>query len=223
MQPENVGKLTQIEQEEDERQKSVPGKASTRRPPDHRVCLSSFRGLQQCRESEAENAVALTRYLGGACFLPRSGVYVEPAGGGCIHRGERRPLSHTEPVIPHHQAHLRSGLSTAEILARLMTACSHSRCLCFVCVYTAPPTAARQVRVPMETKAKDVKCVIKPNSIDVAVATLPEAEREVLKGTLFQTVTADECSWTVASVDGGRVLQIMLTKQQDMRWLGVLR
>lgn len=69
------------------------------------------------------------------------------------------------------------------------------------------PAPFAQVRVPPETKAKDVKCDVKANSIEVSVATLPADQREVLKGTLFQTVSTDDCSWTIANVDGGRVLQ----------------
>ena len=45
---------------------------------------------------------------------------------------------------------------------------------------------AIEVKVPPETKAKDVKCAIKAQSIDLVIATLPEEQREVLQGTLFQ-------------------------------------
>jgi hypothetical protein len=38
-----------------------------------------------------------------------------------------------------------------------------------------------------------------------------------------QRVQPEECSWTLASVGGERVLQVTLTKQKTMRWLGVLR
>jgi hypothetical protein len=80
-----------------------------------------------------------------------------------------------------------------------------------------------EVKVPPETKSKDVKCAIKTDSVALSVATLPEAQRDVLTGELFQRVRADECSWTLASVGGARVLQLTLTKQQNLRWLGVLR
>ena len=61
--------------------------------------------------------------------------------------------------------------------------------------------------VPPETKAKDVKCVIKAQAIELSVATLPEGKRDVLKGSLFQMVAADESNWTIANVDGGRFVQ----------------
>ena len=80
-----------------------------------------------------------------------------------------------------------------------------------------------EVRVPAETKGAHVKFAVKPQSIELAVATLPEGQRTVLAGTLFQQVVPDECNWTIANVDGGRVLQVTLTKKQPMRWLGVLR
>jgi hypothetical protein len=43
-----------------------------------------------------------------------------------------------------------------------------------------------EVKVPAETKAKDVACSIKLDSIALTVGTLPEGQREVLKGDLFQ-------------------------------------
>ena len=80
-----------------------------------------------------------------------------------------------------------------------------------------------EVAVPAATKAKDVTCSIKLDSIALRVATLPEGQAEVLSGELFQRVRPEECSWTIATVGGQRVLQVTLTKQQNLRWLGVLR
>ncbi len=115
-----------------------------------------------------------------------------------------------------------------------------------------------EVKVPAETKSKDVSCVIKLDSISLSVGTLPEGQRDVMSGELFQVrnaafacsacvrvrtglrgadvcrlrvcgfpcvqrVQPEECSWTLASVGGERVLQVTLTKQKTMRWLGVLR
>ena len=80
-----------------------------------------------------------------------------------------------------------------------------------------------EVKVPAETKAKDVRCAFKPDSVALSVATLPEAQRDVLSGELFQRVKADECSWSLANAGAERVLQVTLAKQQPLRWLGVLR
>jgi len=80
-----------------------------------------------------------------------------------------------------------------------------------------------EVKVPAETKSKDVRCAFKPDRVSLVVATLPEAQREVLSGELFQRVKADECSWSLATQGGERVLQLTLTKQQPLRWLGILR
>jgi hypothetical protein len=80
-----------------------------------------------------------------------------------------------------------------------------------------------EVKVPAETKSKDVRCVFKPDAIALSVATLPEAQREVLQGELFQRVRADECSWSISTVAGERVLQVTLAKQKPLRWLGMLR
>ncbi len=43
-----------------------------------------------------------------------------------------------------------------------------------------------EAKVPAETKAKDVRCTVKPDSISLSVATLPEGQRDVLSGELFQ-------------------------------------
>jgi hypothetical protein len=51
-----------------------------------------------------------------------------------------------------------------------------------------------ELPVPPETKAKDVSYSIKPDTIALAVATLPEAQREVLKGELFQARCAHACA-----------------------------
>jgi hypothetical protein len=80
-----------------------------------------------------------------------------------------------------------------------------------------------EVKVPAETKSKDVRCAFKPDSVALSVATLPEAQREVLQGELFQRVKTDDCSWSIATVAGERVLQVTLAKQQPLRWLGMLR
>ena len=80
-----------------------------------------------------------------------------------------------------------------------------------------------EVKVPTETKAGHVKCVIKPDSILLTVATLGEGKQEVLQGDLFQKVRPDECSWTLAQTGQERVLQVTLSKVQPLRWLGVLR
>ena len=80
-----------------------------------------------------------------------------------------------------------------------------------------------EVKVPAATKSKDVACTVKPDTVSLTVATLPEGQRDVLCGELFQRVKADESSWTIASMGGERVLQLTLAKQKSMRWLGVLR
>jgi hypothetical protein len=80
-----------------------------------------------------------------------------------------------------------------------------------------------EVQVPTETKASHVKCVIKPDSIMLTVATLGEDKAEVVRGDLFQRVRPDECSWTLAQAGQERVLQVNLSKVQPLRWLGVLR
>ena len=61
------------------------------------------------------------------------------------------------------------------------------------------------------------------DTVALSVATLPEGQRDVLQGELFQKVRADECSWSIANVGPDRVLQLTLAKQQPLRWLGVLR
>jgi hypothetical protein len=38
-----------------------------------------------------------------------------------------------------------------------------------------------------------------------------------------QRVQPEDCSWTLATVGGARVLQLTLSKQKPLRWLGVLR
>jgi hypothetical protein len=43
-----------------------------------------------------------------------------------------------------------------------------------------------EVKVPAATKSKDVSCAIKLDSIALSVATLPEGQREVMSGELFQ-------------------------------------
>lgn len=80
-----------------------------------------------------------------------------------------------------------------------------------------------EVRLPADTKAKDVSCYVKPEHLSLSVATLPEGAREVVCGELFQRVQADECSWTIVTVSGERVLQLTLSKQKPLRWLGLLR
>ena len=80
-----------------------------------------------------------------------------------------------------------------------------------------------EVKVPAETKGAHVTCTIKPESIVLRVATLPDGKKDVLQGDLFQRVRPDECSWTLAQAGPDRVLQVTLSKVQPMRWLGVLR
>lgn len=80
-----------------------------------------------------------------------------------------------------------------------------------------------EVAVPPETKARDVALTVKAETISLVVATLPEAQRAVLQGALFQKVLPAECSWSLATHGGGRVLQLTLTKALKLRWLGVLR
>jgi len=80
-----------------------------------------------------------------------------------------------------------------------------------------------EVRVPLETKARDVAAKITPDAVSLSVATLPEGERCVIDGLLFQRVKADESCWNLSTVGGERVVQLTLSKQQPTRWLGVLR
>ena len=80
-----------------------------------------------------------------------------------------------------------------------------------------------ELRVPAATRAADVACTVRPASLRLAVATLPEAEREVLSGQPFGRVRPDESSWTLAGAGEERVLQLTLGKVDKTRWLGVLR
>lgn len=126
---------------------------------------------------------------------PRAAVHVEPAGGGGVDRG-----------APREQPRARQAQHTLHGAARRLGPAEPPARAVLPLLSPLRPSPAK-VRVPSETKAKDVKCAIKANSIEVVVSTLLEAQREVLKGTLFQTVATDESSWTIANVDGGRVLQ----------------
>lgn len=85
-----------------------------------------------------------------------------------------------------------------------------------------------EVDVPAGTRGKDVRCKIGAQSLLLEVATLPEGERVLVDGTLFQRVVLDESAWSVGDDKGQRRLTVTLTKEpavngKAMRWLALLR
>jgi hypothetical protein len=74
------------------------------------------------------------------------------------------------------------------------------------------------VSCPKGTTTKQVKCVIKRNSLSLSVAALPEPA--VFDGLqLFGFVAVDECNWSIEDAGDKRLLTITLTKEKGMRWL----
>ncbi|XP_067663555.1 nudC domain-containing protein 2-like [Haliotis asinina] len=61
-----------------------------------------------------------------------------------------------------------------------------------------------EVDVPKDTKSKEIKCEIKPNSIRVVVK-----ENTILDGSLFETVKADDSLWTL---EDRKLMRICLLK-----------
>ncbi|XP_046369852.2 nudC domain-containing protein 2-like [Haliotis rufescens] len=61
-----------------------------------------------------------------------------------------------------------------------------------------------EVDVPKDTKSREIKCEIKPNSIRVAVK-----ENTIINGYLAETVKADDSLWTL---EDRRLMRICLVK-----------
>ena len=86
-----------------------------------------------------------------------------------------------------------------------------------------------EVRCPMHTTAKDIKCTFGPQSIKLAVLSIQGAEdgnadsTKVLEGKLFQRIDIDGSTWTIEKTGNERVLQVTLSKEQPMRWLVLTR
>ena len=72
---------------------------------------------------------------------------------------------------------------------------------------------------------------IKSQHLKLVVDTLPEEQRVVLDGTLFQPVEADDSNWSISTEKGQRVLTVELEKAAPMggalskapRWLVLTR
>ena len=82
-----------------------------------------------------------------------------------------------------------------------------------------------RVAVPPETRAKHVKCDVKPEWLRLEVSTLHAAPL-LVDGQLFYPVKPAECSWALEDAKGGdgRWLTLSLEKaHQNMRWLDLTR
>tara|TARA_B100000795_G_scaffold263452_1_gene242643 strand:- start:127 stop:1200 length:1074 start_codon:yes stop_codon:yes gene_type:complete len=82
-----------------------------------------------------------------------------------------------------------------------------------------------RVAVPPETRAKHVKCEVKPEWLRLEVSTLHAAPL-LVDGQLFYPVKPAECTWALedAKGGGGRWLTLSLEKaHQNMRWLDLTR
>ena len=81
--------------------------------------------------------------------------------------------------------------------------------------------------VPAGTKAKHVKVTFRDETLRVEVLTLPKEHTVVVDGTLFQEISAKDCTWAIEDVpkaqQGERKLVLSLEKKKKMRWLMLMR
>jgi len=72
-----------------------------------------------------------------------------------------------------------------------------------------------EVRVlcPSCTKAKDVKCIVRADSVQLVIGTL--AESEVLNGKLHSGVDSDDTNWSIEDCGSERVVRLTIAKAQS--------
>ena len=83
-----------------------------------------------------------------------------------------------------------------------------------------------EVKCPVHTTTKDVKCTFGPQAIKLRVLSIEDNANEdktVLEGTLFQRIDVDGSTWTIEKTGAERVLQVTLSKDKPMRWLVLTR
>ncbi|BAF19135.1 protein BOBBER 1 [Oryza sativa Japonica Group] len=73
------------------------------------------------------------------------------------------------------------------------------------------PEVTITVPVPQGTKSRFVVCDIKKNHLKVGLKGQPP----IIDGELFKPVKVDDCFW---SIEDGKSLSILLTKQNQMEW-----
>lgn len=80
------------------------------------------------------------------------------------------------------------------------------------------------VVVPLETKAKHIRCLIKEEWLTLEVSTLLPGKTVVVDGKLFQKVDAGSCSWGLEDGPAGmRTITVSLEKEKEMRWIVLTR